>query len=164
LSESQPRELADRVEINDLLIDYCRYIDRAELGSLVALFTENCVVEYGPGAGFSSRGRAVLERDLQRVWRFRRTAHHLSNIQIHFKGMDHASVVSSVMAWHESPDRSTALLYGRYDDDIIRTRAGWRISRRKLTNVGGDPVFDEIFYPGERAPAPAGWSWRPPNP
>jgi ketosteroid isomerase-like protein len=158
------RELQERAAIERVLIQYCRFIDAVELDALAALFTEDCFVEYGPDANFSSRGRAQLRRDLERMWRYRRTAHQMSNIEIDFVGPDEAHVLSSVIAWHERPDeqqREVVALYGRYDDTLVRTGDGWRIARRKLMNSGGDRVFDSTIYPAERQPKPPGWQWPP---
>jgi 3-phenylpropionate/cinnamic acid dioxygenase small subunit len=158
------QQLQDRIDIETVLIQYCRYIDRVDLDPLAALFTEDCFVEYGPDANFSSQGRAKLRRDLERMWRYRRTAHQMSNIEIVFISDDEAHALSAVIAWHELPEnqnREVVMLYGRYDDTLVRTEAGWRIRRRKLMNAGGDRVFEATIYPCERLPAPKGWSWPP---
>ena len=158
------QQLQDRADIEMVLIQYCRFIDRVDLDALASLFTTDCFVEYGPDANFSSQGRAKLRRDLERMWRYRRTAHQMSNIEVSFNGADEAHVLSSVIAWHERPEdqnREVVLLYGRYDDTLVRTPQGWNIRRRKLMNAGGDRVFESTIFPCERMPAPAGWAWPP---
>ena len=158
------QQLQDRIDIETVLVQYCRHIDCVELDSLVTLFTEDCFVEYGPGVNFSSQGRAKLRLDLERMWRYRRTAHQMANVEIEFLHTDEAHVLSSVTAWHERTDdhnRAVLVLYGRYADTLVRTSEGWRIRHRKLMNLGGDNTFEATIYPSERLRAPAGWSWPP---
>jgi hypothetical protein len=105
----------------------------------VALFTPNCVVDYGPQ--IRSEGAAALRRDLARMWRWARTSHHSGAVQIAFDGPDSAVVCSYVLAWHEAPDGSTATMMGQYHDRVRRTGSGWRIASRRQVMTGNDAGF-----------------------
>src|SRR5690349_18294394 len=74
----------------EVLHKYCRALDLMDLEAIAVLFTEDCVVEYGPEERLRSKGAAGVAASLQRLWRWRRTSHHLSNIQIRFEGADRA--------------------------------------------------------------------------
>lgn len=66
--------------ISELLFAYCAYLDRMDLDALADLFTEDCQVDYGPEERMHSRGSRQLRHDLERMWRWQRTSHHLSNV------------------------------------------------------------------------------------
>jgi uncharacterized protein (TIGR02246 family) len=150
-------QLADRQAIGNLLVDYCLHLDTMDLDALAALFTRDCDVVYGPGEQLQSRGREALAKSLERMWRWARTSHHLSNLRVHFDGPDSANVISYVVAWHERPDGSTATIYGQYRDRVLRTEAGWRIHQRRMFMNGSDAGFNVPIPPLERRPAPPGW-------
>lgn len=143
-------ELVDRALISELIHEYCRALDAMELDALSALFTDDCVVDYGPA--LSSRGATTLRRDLHRMWRWTRTAHHSSNLQVRFADPDTASVTSAVWAWHEAPDGSTATMTGQYHDTVVRTPDGWRIHRRRQVMSGHDAGFTVDINPMPRRP------------
>ena len=86
MSADALRELVDRQQIAELLNEYCRALDVMDLDAVAAVFTEDCVVEYGPEERLRSRGAAGVAQSLQRMWRWARTSHHLSNVQIAFTG------------------------------------------------------------------------------
>lgn len=149
------RDLADRAAITDLLHAYCRALDEMDLDAIAALFTEDCVVSYGPS--LESRGAARLVADLARLWRWRRTSHHLSNVTIRVDG-DGAEAESYVIAWHEAPDGRTATLFGQYRDRLVRTGQGWRIARRTQLMNGNDAGFTVGIHPLPRRAPPDGWT------
>jgi ketosteroid isomerase-like protein len=145
-------ELRDRQEITDLIYEYCRALDAMDLDALVALFTADCVVDYGPQ--IRSEGATALRRDLARMWRWARTSHHSGGVQIRFDDSDSASVCSYVLAWHEAPDGSTATMMGQYHDQVRRTAGGWRIATRRQLLTGNDAGFTVGINRFERRPDP----------
>jgi 3-phenylpropionate/cinnamic acid dioxygenase small subunit len=150
--------IVDHHAISNLLIDYCRCLDRMDLPRLAALFTHDCRVEYGPDDRLNSHGAAALESSLRRMWRWARTSHHLSNVRVSFDDADHARANSYVHAWHERPDGSSATILGQYDDRLVRLADGWRISRRRMVMNGCDAGFKVAIHPFERIPPPPGWA------
>ena len=155
------QEILDRTAIEAVLIDYCRHLDRMDLGDLASLFTDDCRVVYGPDPRLATDGRAALEASLSRMWRWRRTAHHLSNVRVFFDGPDEARSESYVLAWHERPDGETATLFGRYIDLLVRTAEGWRIAERRMDMNGADSGFRLPMPQAPRRAPPSGW--RPPE-
>ena len=158
MSDDQLRRLCDREEITWVLNEYCHALDRMDLRRLCGLFTEDCLVEYGPEEWLRSRGAAALEKSLARMWRWARTSHHLSNVQIEFSSDVDAVVRSYVQAWHERPDGTTATVLGQYHDRFVRQTAGWRILERRMFMNGSDGGFAVNINCLERIPAPAGWT------
>lgn len=149
--------LADRQQITDLLVRYCVALDRMELAELASLFTTDCRVAYGPDPRLQSVGAESLAQSLQRMWRWSRTSHHLSNVLIEFDGEATANVVSYVLAWHERPDGSTATVYGKYLDRVVRKNGGWRIAERRMVKNGSDAGFRVDLFPASRRSPPEGW-------
>lgn len=147
----------DRWAIADLLNVYCEALDSMDLDRLRSVFTADCAVAFGPNERLNAEGVDRLIAALSRLWRWRRTSHHLSNVRIVFDGANAAEVVSYVIAWHERPDRSTATLYGVYRDRVVRTSLGWRISTRRQEMNGADAGFSVGIFPATRRPPPAGW-------
>ena len=132
----------DRIAITRLLHRYCAMLDAMELELVPELFTDDCVVIYGPDERMQSHGAAQLETALQRLWRFARTSHHLSNVELEFDGPDEAHARSYVLAWHQQPDGDARTLYAEYHDRVVRTPAGWRIAERRQLTHGSDVPWD----------------------
>tara|TARA_R100000750_G_scaffold48514_2_gene33367 strand:- start:184 stop:882 length:699 start_codon:yes stop_codon:yes gene_type:complete len=145
-------DLIARQRIETVLIDYCAHLDRMDLAALGALFTTDCRVIYGDSPALQSEGRAALEESLARMWRWQRTAHHLSNVRIRFQGDATAQAESCVLAWHEAPDGHTATLYGRYIDRLVQRQGNWLIAERRMEMNGSDSGFACLC---PRRPAPA---------
>ena len=84
MTDDAVAELRDRQQITDLIYEYCRTLDAMDLDALVALFIEDCVVDYGPEPRLRSLGSGGLRTDLARMWRWSRISHHSSNVQVRF--------------------------------------------------------------------------------
>ncbi|CAN0579996.1 unnamed protein product [Ectocarpus sp. 12 AP-2014] len=157
MTEDYLLDLIARQRIETVLIDYCAHLDRMDLAALGALFTTDCRVIYGDSPALQSEGRAALEESLARMWRWQRTAHHLSNVRIRLQGDATAQAESCVLAWHEAPDGHTATLYGRYIDRLVQRQGNWLIAERRMEMNGSDSGFRLPLPPAPRASPPAGW-------
>jgi len=158
MQEAEVRDLQDRRDIGEVLVRYCVLLDAMRLDELAALFTNDCKVAYGEDELLQSDGASALADSLQRMWRWARTSHHLSNVLIEFDAPGLASAISYVMAWHERPDGTTATVYGQYRDHLVRTDGGWRIAERRMLMNGNDAGFSLALFPAEREPPPPGWT------
>lgn len=147
-------ELLDRQQITQLIYEYCRTLDEMDLDGLVGLFTTDCVVDYGPEPRLHSAGAAALREDLTRMWRWARTSHHSSNVQVEFVDDDTATACSYVLAWHEAQDGTTATMMGQYHDRLVRTADGWRIAHRRQLLTGNDAGFTVGINRFHRRPDP----------
>jgi ketosteroid isomerase-like protein len=152
------RRIEDRQAIADLLVDYCRHLDRLDLAALAALFAEDCRVTYGADPRLAAEGREALAASLARMWRWRRTAHHLTHARIWLDGADAARAESYVIAWHQRPDGATATAHGRYLDRLVRTAEGWRIAERRMDLNGAEGAFRVAIPDAPRPPPPPGWT------
>lgn len=150
------QDLIDQQEITSVLVEYCYALDRMDLPRLAALFTNDCVVDYGPDERLQSNGAVALEKSLERMWRWSRTSHHLSNVQIRVDD-DDACVQSYVNAWHERADGSTATILGQYHDRFVRSDSCWRIAERRMLMNGCDAGFTVNINRFNRIPPPGDW-------
>lgn len=157
MNDADLQELVDRQRISDVLIAYCNALDRMDLPAIATLFTEDCFVDYGPGELFQSRGAKALAKSLERMWRWSRTSHHLSNIRIEFENGATANAVSYVYAWHERPDGSTATILGQYHDQFVCKQQVWRIAQRRMVMNGCDAGFNVDINRFERTAPPDDW-------
>ena len=158
MRDPELQRLIDERDITWVLTEYCRTLDRMDLPALARLFTADCIVEYGPDERLRSRGAAALAQSLARMWRWARTSHHLSNVQIELDGSEAARAISYVYAWHERPDGGTAVIMGQYHDRLLRTAEGWRIAERRMLMNGCDQGFKVDINRFERLPPPSGWT------
>lgn len=141
ISEERIQQLLDREEITAILHQYCRGMDLLDMDMLSGAFTEDGFLDIGAEERLQTRGRSEIREAMTRMKRFSRSSHHLSNVQIQFEDADHASCVSYVIAWHETPDRHSGTMLGQFHDAFRRVPEGWRIANRQLRMSGNDAGF-----------------------
>lgn len=150
------QRLLDLEEIRDLTCEYARCVDLLDAEGVARLFTDDCVVDYGPGMGTVTEGSAELGRRLATgLPRFEATSHHISNVQVRVDEADpdRATGIAYLYAWHRLPgDAPDAHLWGQYHDVFRRTADGWRIAERTL-KVAGQEAFDVPWHPIGRGPS-----------
>ena len=141
------RRIVDKDEIVDLVRRYSYCVDHKLYDEVAELFTEDCVVDYGPGVGPPVQGRAAFRGMFGHPGGgFAVTSHHNANVFVTFDDDDHASVKVSVYAWHRRHDGSTADLWGYYHDTVVRDRVGWRMATRQLRVLAVEG-WDIDWYP-----------------
>ena len=129
------QQLSDRIEIQDLLIAYCTAIDSKKFDDLDHIFTADAYIDYtafGGAKGVFSEAKAYLQKALKE---FPNHQHLLSNIQVRVDGdtatsrcMCHNPMVIPI----EKDQTQTAFFGLWYDDELVRTKAGWRIKKRVI--------------------------------
>jgi len=131
------QRLVDKDEIADLVRTYSYCVDHRLYDDVVELFTEDCVVDYGPGIAPPVQSRSALRKMFGHPsGGYAATSHHNANVLVTFDGTDRASVRTSVYAWHQRSDGVTPQLWGYYHDTVVRLPEGWRIAYRKLRVLG----------------------------
>jgi 3-phenylpropionate/cinnamic acid dioxygenase small subunit len=130
------QQLIDKDQIVDLVHRYSYCVDHRLYDEVVELFTEDCVVDYGP-TWPPVHSRANLRRMFgNSEGGFAATSHHNANVLVTFDDPDHASVRASVYAWHQRDDGTTPRVWGYYHDSVVRLPEGWRIAERQLRALG----------------------------
>jgi hypothetical protein len=151
--EASLQRLLDKGEIVDLVHRYSYLVDHKVHDEIAELFTEDCVVDYGPGLAPPVHGRAALRAmfgsgaaPTEARPGFVATSHHNANVLVTFEGEDRAVVLTSLYAWHLTPHGGTPRVWGYYHDVAVRTDDGWRLAERQL-RVAGNEDWDVAWHP-----------------
>jgi hypothetical protein len=154
------QRLLDKDEIIDLVHRYSFLVDHRLHDELMELFTEDCVVDYGPGIGPPVHGRNAFRAmfgsgapPTDTRPGFVVTSHHNANVLVTFDDDDRASVRTSVYAWHLTTAGVTPRIWGYYHDVAVRTPEGWRLAQRQL-RVAGDEGWSIEWHPPAADPGP----------
>ncbi|MFV8244100.1 nuclear transport factor 2 family protein [Mycolicibacterium peregrinum] len=124
----------DRLDIIDVLVRYATGIDRRDWPLFRTVFTDDCVLDYGE-IGQWDGVDAVTEFMDQVHAMAGHTLHRLSNHAIAVDG-DTATARTYVDSLIMAQDNSSGVNgIGFYDDELVRTTAGWQIARRRFTPV-----------------------------
>jgi 3-phenylpropionate/cinnamic acid dioxygenase small subunit len=130
-------DLVDRLAIQDLVVKYAWAIDEKDWDALDTVFLPDAWLDYssnpGGASGHYPEIRAWLEKSLAP---FPVTQHLVTNIDVSVDG-DRATSRTMVYNPMGAATREGPLHYfflgGRYDDELVRTDAGWRIAKRVET-------------------------------
>lgn len=141
--------LLDKSAIADVIHAYCLHFDRAEAEAVVALFTDDALVDYGPDVPTMNgldEIKPMITKGLEDL--FAATSHHISNIAIQFEGPDRATSVCYLYAWHryQHNDRDGEL-WGQYHHEFRRTDNGWKIAKLVLCAAGTDGFHRQTMHP-----------------
>ena len=136
------QELADRLEISELIATYGQIADQKRFEDSRSCCTEDVLADFGFGRAHGVD--TLIGYGRQALGVFERTQHFISNVLIDLAG-DSATVTANVLAVHipQADDPKTHFdLGGLYQFSTVRTTAGWRISRVRFDAVwsqGDDP-------------------------
>jgi 3-phenylpropionate/cinnamic acid dioxygenase small subunit len=124
-------ERSDRELITDVLVRYATGIDTKDWSLFRTCFTDDVQADYGEGVGSWSSVDAITDYMTAMHADMVDTKHRLTNFVIEVDGDSatastyvHAVLVVSndPLTWYEP--------VGRYEDRLVRTSEGWRISHR----------------------------------
>ncbi len=129
------QEIADRLEIQDLLIDYCTAVDQRDFDAFDSIFTPQGRIDYtamGGSAGSVQEMKSYLQKALGA---FPASQHLIANVRIRVFG-DQAEarcVCHNPMVFRRDAKTLQVMFYGLwYVDRLVRTPQGWRIHQRRL--------------------------------
>jgi ketosteroid isomerase-like protein len=128
------KEISDRLEIQDLMVEYCYAIDNRDWDALDNVFTADAVIDYSEMVGVKGslpEIKAFLAESMQMVVACQ---HNISTSQIRIEG-DRAhgrTICTNPMVI--GADGHVMLLGLWYRDEFVRTDKGWRISSRYEEN------------------------------
>jgi hypothetical protein len=126
---------SERRAIVETLLRYCTAIDTRDWELLGDVFLPNARVDYRGAGGPILSGAEVPSWLEQRMAGFQILQHFLSNVQVSQEG----EIVRSsayVLAVHGYSDSEGEMRFfdlgGEYQDRLVETSAGWRVSERAL--------------------------------
>jgi 3-phenylpropionate/cinnamic acid dioxygenase small subunit len=127
-------EREDHQDIFDLLVRYATGIDRRDWPLFRTVFTDDCELDYGEIGTW--KGLDAVAEFMEQVHAMAgHTLHRLSNQAITVDG-DKAEARTYIDGLIMMADNTSGVnAIGYYDDDIVRTADGWRIARRRYTQV-----------------------------
>ena len=121
-------------DIAEVLVRYATGIDRRAWAVFRTCFTDDVLAEY-EGNGTWRSVDEITEFMVRIHAGMGHTLHRLSNIAINVDG-ETATARTYVDAVLMSADTTTGLnTVGYYDDDLVHTNDGWRITHRRFTTI-----------------------------
>jgi hypothetical protein len=129
-------EISDRLEIQQLLVDYSTAIDNRRFDDLDTVFTPDAYIDYRALGGIDGRYPEVKKWLSEVLPTFPVYAHMLGNFSVRIDGDTASSRVICFNPMVLPGDNDQALFCGLwYDDEFVRTPGGWRMTRRVETKV-----------------------------
>lgn len=124
-------EISDRLEIQQLLVDYSTAIDTRRFDDLDRVFTSDAYIDYRVTGGIDGRYPEVKAWLKQVLPNFPAYSHMLGNFDIRIDG-DTATartICFNPMVFDGEPKQ--ILFVGIwYEDELLRTPDGWRMTKR----------------------------------
>lgn len=140
-------ELADRAAIVEVTHRYCWALDSRDWGLLDQVFTDDATAEL---LSPLLQGRdAIRTRIRDAIEPLDATQHTVTNHMITLRG-DTASSRCYLHSQHVRRSVDGPPLYvvaGRYEDELVRTPDGWRISSRRLVRTWWEGNVDVVRPP-----------------
>ncbi len=130
----------DRAEINDLIANYAWAIDELDFDALDSVFTSDADLDYSSNPGGFAGGLVETKAWLKASLAFFVVRQHsMANTLITFDEVDPGrakckTMVNNPMGARTKSGKPHMFTIGaRYDDELVRTADGWRISKRVET-------------------------------
>lgn len=125
--------IADRIEIDDLLVRYATAIDTKDWDLLASCFTPDAFIDYTSAGGIKGTFPEVKQWLAQVLAAFPMTQHLITNRVVVLDG-DSAKSRSAFFNPMGLPGDAGGLILffegGYYNDQLVRTAGGWRIAER----------------------------------
>ena len=124
-------EISDRLEIQQLLVDYSTAIDGRRFDDLDRVFTADAYIDYRAMGGVDGRYPEVKAWLAQVLPNFPAYAHMLGNFDVKIDGDTATSRTLCFNPMVLGGDEQQVLFCGLwYDDEFVRTGEGWRMTKR----------------------------------
>ncbi len=128
------QQISDRLEIQDLLVDYSHAIDTRDFDALDDVFTPDAHIDYaemGGSAGSLQETKDFLKDAMKGFSSFQ---HMVATSKVVFEGPDLAkgrTICHNPMVVDKGEGKTHVFFCGLwYRDTFVRTEQGWRIKER----------------------------------
>lgn len=132
--QAQLRELLDERQIHQLLMRYCRGVDRCDLALIQACYAEDAEDDHG---SWRQSGARIAEEIVRRVQPgSARAMHFVGNVLIEVQG-DQAWSESYLLAFRATSQQEVHSLRTRavrFVDRLVRGAQGWKIQQRLVVD------------------------------
>lgn len=123
-------EVSDRLEIQQLLVDYSTAIDQRRFDDLDRIFTPDAYIDYRAMGGIDGTYPDVKAWLAQVLPTFPAYYHLVGNFDIRLAGDTASGRTMCFNPMQLSEDGKILFCALWYDDEFIRTPDGWRMTRR----------------------------------
>jgi len=137
LEITQLRTLLEVEAIRQLRIDYSLAMDLRDLDTLITLFTDDALCEYGPYGSWS--GRQVILENYRTTFTGELaapfTSQHLNtnhNIELLSESRATGQCYLLDVATHVGPGQNPILWFALYDEEYRKESGDWKFSRSSL--------------------------------
>lgn len=153
------RELLDKHEIHEMLMRYCRGVDRADRNLIASCFHPDAVDDHGY---FRASGTEIPDVIVAKVKEFSTASmHFIGNELVDVQGdtaFSEAYFFACLVVPLEEQQEATRIRAGRYIDVLERRDGQWRITKRTVVDEWDriDRVVErtpgrELFHRGRRS-------------
>jgi hypothetical protein len=126
-------EISDRLEIQQLVVDYATAIDQRKFDDLDAIFTPDAYIDYRVMGGIDGVFPEVKAWLAEVLPGFPAYYHLVGNFDIRVSGDTATGRTMCFNPMKLNNDGQILLCALWYDDEFIRTAQGWRMTRRVET-------------------------------
>ncbi|UQX09769.1 nuclear transport factor 2 family protein [Candidatus Mycobacterium methanotrophicum] len=127
-------EISDRLEIQQLVVDYSTAIDSCRFDDLDAVFTPDAYIDYTTLGGIEGRYAQVKAWLAEVLGNFPMYAHMLGNFSVRIDGDTASSRIICFNPMVLGGDKEQVMFCALwYDDEFLRTPDGWLMTRRVET-------------------------------
>jgi hypothetical protein len=136
--------MTDRDAIMDGLARYARGVDERDFIAVAALFTPDAAIDYAVEGGATLLGSELAAWLAGALAPFRATQHHLGLPVIDVAAgtaRTRVPVIATHVQRRKDGGDSTAILYGTYTHQWLRTPDGWRIRTLRFESHHGTGTF-----------------------
>ncbi|BBX03369.1 hypothetical protein MMOR_43050 [Mycolicibacterium moriokaense] len=124
-------EISDRLEIQQLMVDYSTAIDRKQFDDLDHVFTPDAYIDYRVTGGIDGRFPQVKAWLKDVLPNFPAYYHMLGNFDVRIDGDSASSRTICFNPMVFNVEEKQILFVGIwYVDEFVRTAEGWRMSKR----------------------------------
>lgn len=127
------KEIADRIEIDDLLTRYATAVDAKDWPLYESCFTPDAFIDYTSAGGIKGSLKEVSTWLARVMPMFAMTQHLVTNRSVTLQGDTATSRSYFFNPLGLADGRGRMTLYfdgGYYHDQLVRTEQGWRIAQR----------------------------------
>lgn len=128
------QEISDRLEIQDLMVEYCYAIDTKNWDALDDVFTPDAIIDYTEMVGFKGKLSEIKKFLAEGLAAMDGCQHIITTSKIKVEG-DRAhgrTICTNPMVFKPTGQFFCVGLW--YRDEFVRTEKGWRISSRYEEN------------------------------
>ena len=130
--ETRVKELEDREEIRQLIMDYGRFLDQRDFHSFSELFAKT-EGEWDGGFGRAKGSKAIrelMESTIGKDTTLTQSCHLFTNETIHVNGDQATALTKWVFVVPGESNRPQLVFLGHYEDSMIREDGHWKFLRR----------------------------------